>query len=66
MDATRKELRRPHQRDVIASASTITEIFGIGPMMAAIIIGHTGDVRRFPTASPLRPTQRHRTDRHIG
>ena len=49
--------RRPRRgprthRDVIvkASATTVTEIHGIGPLTAAIIIGRVGDVRRFPTA----------------
>ena len=34
---------------VSASATTLTEIVGIGPICAAIIIGFTGDVGRFPT-----------------
>ena len=36
--------------EVIASGSSITEIFGIGPILAAMIIGYTGDIGRFPTA----------------
>jgi transposase len=35
---------------VTASNTTVTDVFGIGPVGAAIIIGHTGDVRRFPTS----------------
>ena len=35
---------------VKACATTVTDIYGIGPLMAAIIIGHAGDIRRFPTA----------------
>ena len=34
---------------VVASGTTLTEIVGIGPICAAIIIGFTGDVTRFPT-----------------
>ena len=34
---------------VTASATTLTDIVGIGPICAAIIIGFTGDVTRFPT-----------------
>jgi transposase len=34
---------------VEASGSTLTQIFGIGPILAARIIGTVGDVRRFPT-----------------
>ena len=50
LDAVRKDVRRRTAVAVKASASTVTDVYGIGPMMAAIIIGHTGDVRRFPTA----------------
>ncbi len=34
---------------VVASGTTLTDIVGIGPICAAIIIGFTGDVTRFPT-----------------
>jgi transposase len=34
---------------VAASNTTLVEIFGVGPIVAAIVIGHVGDVRRFPT-----------------
>jgi transposase len=30
--------------------STVVDIYGVGPIVAAIILGHTGDVTRFPTA----------------
>ena len=56
-----------------ASKTTVTEVYGIGPLIAAIIVGRTGDVRRFPTAghfarhngtAPIEassgPTRRHR------
>ena len=36
--------------EVIASGTSITEIFGVGPILAAMIIGYTGDVTRFLTA----------------
>jgi transposase len=35
--------------EVQASGTTLTEIFGIGPILAARIMGTVGDVRRFPT-----------------
>ena len=35
---------------VSASGSTLTEIFGISDVLAAKILGHTGDITRFPTA----------------
>jgi transposase len=34
---------------VEASGTTLTEIFGVGPILAARIIGTVGDVMRFPT-----------------
>jgi transposase len=37
------------EAEVEASGTTLTEIFGIGPILAARIIGTVGDVVRFPT-----------------
>src|SRR4051794_38675358 len=33
------------------SRSTLAELYGIGPVLAAKILGRAGDVRRFPTAA---------------
>jgi transposase len=35
---------------VAASGSTVTEVYGVGPIVAALLIGHSGDVTRFPSA----------------
>ena len=35
---------------VAASGTTVTDVYGIGAIGAALIIGHTADVRRFPSA----------------
>jgi transposase len=35
---------------VSASGTTVTDLFGVGPVVAAYLIGHTGDITRFPTA----------------
>jgi transposase len=35
---------------VAVSSTTVTDVFGIGPVLAAYLIGYSGDVRRFPTA----------------
>ena len=69
----RVEVRRRHLTAIEASKTTVTEVYGIGPLMAAIIVGRTGDVRRFPSAghfarhngtAPIEassgPTKRHR------
>ena len=37
------------EAEVEASGTTLTEIFGVGPILAATIIGTVGDVGRFPT-----------------
>jgi transposase len=34
---------------VTASATTVTDVIGVGPVMATYLIGYSGDVRRFPT-----------------
>jgi transposase len=58
---------------VTASGSTVTDIHGVGPVVATYLIGHTGDISRFPSAghyaryngtAPIEassgPTKRHR------
>lgn len=37
------------ETEVDASGTTLTEIFGVGPILAATILGAVGDVVRFPT-----------------
>jgi transposase len=37
------------EAEVEASGTTLTEIFGIGPILAARIVGAVGNVARFPT-----------------
>jgi transposase len=36
---------------VAASATTVTEIFGVGPIVACMLVGYSGDPLRFTTAS---------------
>lgn len=36
--------------EVLASATTVTDVHGVGPLGAATIIGHTRNAGRFPTA----------------
>ena len=49
LDTALKASKKRVTAAVVASATTLTEICGIGPIYAAIIIGFTGDVTRFPT-----------------
>jgi transposase len=37
------------EAEVEASGTTLTEIFGVGPILAATILGTVGDVARFPS-----------------
>jgi transposase len=42
-----------HERIITAiraANTTVTDIHGVGPIVAAYLIGYSGDVRRFPTA----------------
>jgi transposase len=43
------ELNERIEAEVEASGTTLTEIFGMGPILAAKIIGTVGSVARFPT-----------------
>jgi len=49
LDTALKTSKKRIKVAVAASATTLTDIVGIGPVCAAIIIGFTGDVTRFPT-----------------
>ncbi len=49
LDTMLKASKKRIKVAVAASATTVTDIVGIGPICAAIIIGFTGDVTRFPT-----------------
>ena len=49
LDTVLKASKKRTAAAVSASATTLTEIVGIGPICAAIIIGFTGDVARFET-----------------
>jgi len=50
LDQQLAALRERIAEAVDTSGTTVTDIHGVGPIVAAIIIGHTGHVGRFPTA----------------
>ena len=51
LDVKMKRSKAPIAEAVTASATTLTEIVGVGrPIIAGLIIGYTGDVHRFATA----------------
>ena len=45
----RREARQRIAAAVTASRTTLTELFGVGPIVAATVTGEVGDVSRFPT-----------------
>ena len=49
LDRKIEDLNGRIEAEVEASGTTLTEIFGIGPILAAKIIGTVGNVGRFPT-----------------
>jgi transposase len=49
LDRQMKESRKRIKTAVEASGTTLTEIYGVGPILASALIGYTGDVRRFAT-----------------
>ncbi len=49
-DQQRKDVNQRGRVAVRASGTSLTEIFGVGDVIAATLIGHTGDVTRFATA----------------
>ena len=49
LNAQRKALRKRITTAVAASGTTLVEVFGIGDVGAAIILGQVGDVARFAT-----------------
>jgi transposase len=50
LNAQRKTLRKRIGVAVTASGTTLVEIFGIGDVGAAIVLGQVGDITRFPNA----------------
>jgi transposase len=50
LDAALAELRGRIDSAVVASASSVTAVHGVGPIVACYLIGYTGDITRFPSA----------------
>lgn len=45
------DMRARIQVAVLAAKTSVTDVYGVGPIVAAIIIGHSGDVTRYHYAS---------------
>ena len=50
-DTDLTELKARISAGVIASGTTVIDVFGVGPTMAAYLLGYSGDIRRFPSAA---------------
>jgi len=47
LDAQLKASHKRIRAAIAASGTTLTDLFGIGPIIAAMLIGYTGDIARF-------------------
>jgi transposase len=47
IDTQRREVKRRLARIVAASGTTVTEVHGVGPVVAATVLGFVGDIARF-------------------
>lgn len=50
LDQARIDTRKRASQIITATATTLTDIHGIGPVTAAIILGRVPDIARFPTS----------------
>lgn len=50
IDEQMRDTKKRIAQAVTASKTTVTEIFGVGPIVAAIVIGEVGDVARFTSS----------------
>jgi len=50
VDRALVELHERIDHAVKAACTSVTNVFGVGPIVACYLIGYSGDVRRFPTA----------------
>jgi transposase len=53
IDVQRRDVQKKLAVAVRASGTTMTEIFGVGPAVAAAVLGDVGDISRFPSRDHL-------------
>ena len=63
LDTQRRDARRRIAAAVTASKTTVTELFGVGPIVAATVIGDVGDIARFAVVTTSPPTTARRRSR---
>jgi transposase len=47
VDEHRRQVKKRLAKLVAASTTTVTDVYGVGPVVAATVLGYVGDVRRF-------------------
>ncbi len=47
LDEQRRAVKKHLTKLVAASKTTVTDVYGVGPVVAATVLGYVGDVRRF-------------------
>jgi transposase len=50
IDTQLREVRTRLTQLILAAKTSTVEIFGVGPVVAAMVVGHTGDITRFANA----------------
>jgi transposase len=63
LDHQRRECATKLAATVRASGTSLTGLFGVGPVIAGLVIGDIADVTRFPSRSHFAACQRHRAGR---
>ena len=65
LDAQRREVKKKLAAAVTASGTSLTEVFGAGPVIAATVTGDVITVARFPSRDHFAALQRHRPGRGV-
>ena len=55
LDKNITEVKKRTASAVTSSGTTVTEVYGVGLIVAALLIGHSGDITRFPTSGHYAP-----------
>ena len=63
IDTQMRDTKKKLAAAVRASGTTVTEIFGVGPVIAATVIGYVADVSRFPSRDRFAATTAPRPSR---
>jgi transposase len=64
VDLALGKLHERSDRAVKAADTSVTEVFGVGPIVACYLIGYSGDVRRSPARDTTRAATRPHRSKH--